>query len=186
MILALAGRRIDAMDAKPPRFPLQNVDRVREAVHRLLVQEGATAVVSSAACGADLIALVEAGKLGLRRRVVLPFTREKFRESSVVDRPGEWGGLYDAVLNEVDAMGDLVLVGGLDKADAHTTASRLILGQAIALGQERREAVGAVMIWDGASRGTKDYTAEFGGEARKRGLPVFEIVTVLGCPREVM
>ena len=178
MILALVGRRVDAKDAKPPRFPLQNVERVGGAVYRLLVQQGATAVVSSAACGADLIGLAEAGRLGVRRRVVLPFSREKFRQTSVIDRPGEWAGLYDAVLDEVDAAGDLVVIRETDKADAYRAASALILGETIAMGEERHEAAGAVMVWDGKSCGNPDYTAEFGAEARRRGLAIFEIMTV--------
>lgn len=178
MILAVAGRRIDEKDAERGRFPLGNVDRVREAVHAMLVQQGATAVVSSAACGADLIALAEAGKLGIRRRVVLPFAREKFRETSVVDRPGDWGVLYDEVLDQVQAAGELVIIGKLDHGDPYSVVSKLILDEAIKLGQERRESVGAAMVWDGAARGTPDYTFEFGAEARRRGLGLLEILTI--------
>jgi hypothetical protein len=56
-VIALAGRRIDAIDAKAARFPLQAVPLVRERVSDLLQREHAKALVSSAACGADLIAL---------------------------------------------------------------------------------------------------------------------------------
>ena len=80
----------------------------------LLSENGVTALATSAACGADLIGLSEAGKLGIRRRVVLPFSREKFRAESVIDRPGEWGHLYDMVLDEVSAMGDLVITRGAE------------------------------------------------------------------------
>jgi len=65
MIIALAGRRVDSADAKDPRFPLGNVERVRRLARAVLEEKGATALVSSAACGADLIALSEAGQLGL-------------------------------------------------------------------------------------------------------------------------
>src|SRR5882672_10452911 len=94
MIIALAGRRVDSADAKQPRFPPRNVERVHTQTRAVLKEKGATALVSSAACGADLIALSEAGQLGLRRRVILPFERRRFRETSVTDRPGEWGRLY--------------------------------------------------------------------------------------------
>ena len=47
-------------------------------------------LVCSAACGADLIALQAAGRVSLRRRIVLPFEPSRFRDSSVVDRPGDW------------------------------------------------------------------------------------------------
>jgi hypothetical protein len=178
MIFALAGRRVDASDAKKPRFPLRNVERVSKAVHSLLVQQGATAMVSSAACGADLIGLSEGGKLGLRRRVVLPFSRTQFRRTSVVDRPGEWGSVYDTVLDEVDALGDLIILGNIGNADPYSLTSRCILDEASALGQEQHESIGAVMVWDGATRGQEDYTTGFGIDARRRGLPVFEIRTV--------
>jgi hypothetical protein len=190
MIIALAGRRVDAIDASPPRFPLKHLDKVSAAVRALLEHLGATAVVSSAACGADLISLSVAGKLGLRRRVVLPFNREKFRETSVVDRPGVWGELYDSILDEVEAFGDLVVLDNLGNDDPYLATSWVILDEAVVLGRERDEPVGAALVWDGVSRGATDYTDKFGAEARRRGLAVFEISTVgalnrdpLGSPR---
>src|SRR5262244_1087768 len=79
MIIALDGRRIDALDATRPRFPQQNVEIVRRRIRALLESENASILVSSAACGADLLALCEAASLGLRSRIVLPFDRETFR-----------------------------------------------------------------------------------------------------------
>jgi hypothetical protein len=178
MIIALAGRRVDAIDASRPRFPLQNIDKVGAAVGVLLKEHGATAVVSSAACGADLIGLAEAGKLGLRRRIVLPFARAKFRESSVVDRPGAWGKMYDTILDEVEANGDLVVIDTGNDKEPYSATNAAILDQAIALGRERDEPVGALLLWDGVSRGKDDYTDQFGAEARRRGLPVLEIRTI--------
>jgi hypothetical protein len=54
-VIALAGRRIDA---------LEHVSAVRRRLADLLVQEQATALVCSAACGADLAALEAAEQLG--------------------------------------------------------------------------------------------------------------------------
>src|ERR1017187_7580444 len=133
MIIALAGRRVDSSDAKECRFPLRNVELVRTRVRAALIEMGAEALVSSAACGADLIALSEAGRLGLRRRVILPFERKRFRETSVTDRPGEWGPLYDHVLNEVEAAGDLVILQDVPDDEAYSTANRAILDEAVAL-----------------------------------------------------
>ena len=178
MILALAGRRIDAADSKPPRFPLSNVERVGHAVRDVLAKRGASVVVSSAASGADLIGLVEAGKLGLRRRVILPFDRARFRQTSVVDRPGDWGGIYDQVLDEVEAAGDLLILDGKDGGDPYSLASRFILDETLGLVRELNEAGGAVMVWDGTTQEGEDYTAEFGADARRRGLPVYEIQTL--------
>src|SRR5215510_14628657 len=99
-VAALAGRRIDAADASTSRFPLANTELVRERLQALLRAEQSDALVCSAAYGADLIALDVAGALGLRRRVVLPFAAERFRQSSVTDRPGDWGPLFDQIIGE--------------------------------------------------------------------------------------
>src|ERR1700694_1562252 len=115
MIIALAGRRIDAPDAPAPRFPLWNVEIVRRRVRDVLESEGATALATSAASGADLLAQSEARQLGLRRRVILPFDRERFLKSSVIDRPGDWAPPYHQLLDAVTAAGDLVVLG--DAAD---------------------------------------------------------------------
>ena len=91
MIIALAGRRVDPAESKDSRFPLRNVESVRTRARAVLIEKGATALVSSAACGADLIALSEAGQLGLRRRVILPFERRRFPGDFPGYRRGNYG-----------------------------------------------------------------------------------------------
>jgi hypothetical protein len=178
MIIALAGRRVDSADAKQPRFPAANVEMVRTQIHAVFKGKGATALVSAAACGADLIALSEAGGLGLRRRVILPFERSRFRETSVTDRPGDWGPLFDQVLDAVEAAGDLVILPAAPPEEAYVTANRAILDEAMVLAIRTHEQAIAVLIWDGASRGEHDRTEEFGDEARKRDLAVIEVLTI--------
>ena len=178
MIIALAGRRVDSADAKESRFPLRNVGIVRTRARAALKEIGATALVSSAACGADLIALSEAGKLGLRRRVVLPFERSRFRDTSVTDRPGDWGPLYDQVLDAVAAAGDLVVFQNGSDDEAYAAANRAILDEAVALAKAADEPAAVVLMWDGVSRGDHDLTEDLGAEARKRGLAVTEVRTI--------
>ena len=178
MIIALAGRRIDADDASPERFPRRNIERVRAAIRSAFERLGARALVCSAACGADLLALVEAGPLGLRRRVVLPFAAARFRDTSVTDRGGEWGSMFDAVIDDVSRQGDLIEIAGAGDGDpAYAAATRRILDEGIALGAGRREPVCAVLVWDGESRGAGDLTEAFGSEARNRRLRLVEIPT---------
>ena len=177
MIIALAGRRIDAADAKQPRFPLHSVPIVRERLRHMFNNLGAIALVCSAACGADLIALSQAGALGLRRRVVLPFDRQSFRETSVNDRPGEWGPLYDRIIDEVVAAGDLVTMHYTSEEEAYAATNRAILDEAISLAKHYSQPATAALVWDGISRGDHDITEAFGVEARKRGLPLVEVNT---------
>jgi hypothetical protein len=178
MIIAIAGRRVDPSDAKEPRFPLAQVAAVRERVRAMLEKEGATAIACSAACGADLAALAEAGALKLRRRVVLPFAEAHFRESSVVDRPGNWGPLYDQILSEVKAAGDLVILEEMPEEQAYVAANTSILDEASELAKASGETPMAALIWNGKSRGADDITEQFGNEARKRGWRVVEVKTL--------
>jgi hypothetical protein len=179
MIIALTSRRIDAIDAKQTRFPLQNVGLVKARVWAKFKELGATVLVCSAACGADLIALSEAGALGIRRKVILPFDRKRFRETSVVDRPGNWARLYDQIIDQVEAAGDLVIAPDNLNDGAYCATNRRILDEAILLGQHLHKPVAAMLIWEGASRGSDDHTAALGVAAGIRGLPVVEIRTDL-------
>lgn len=142
----------------------------------LLKDLSATVLVSSAACGADLIALSEADQLGLRRRVILPFDRNRFRATSVTDRPGDWGSVYDRTLDAVEAAGDLVI--RLRSDEPYSSANHAILDHAVLLSKERNEPITAVLVWNGVPRETRDLTNDFGAAARRRGLPVAEVLTI--------
>jgi hypothetical protein len=131
MVIAFAGRRIDAPEAQDRRFPPEHIAHVagqlREALQRLNVR----VLVSAAACGSDLLALEAAADLGARSRIVLPFGREQFRATSVVDRPGRWGELYDAILVVVEQRQDLlVLEYQQGDAASYPATNRVILAEA--------------------------------------------------------
>jgi hypothetical protein len=152
---------------------------VRDRLRDLFKNRGATAVVCSAACGADLVALDTATELGLRCRVVLPFAPERFRNTSVTDRPGEWRALYDRIIALVRRSGDLVVLEGAGEGGAaYAAANERILGEALALagGVPSTGAALAVIVWEGASRGEDDATQQFADLARERGLKVEEIL----------
>jgi hypothetical protein len=178
MIIALAGRRVDAVDAKQHRFPPENVPTVRGRIRAMFEVRAAIALVSSAACGADLLALAEAGSLGLRRRVVLPFEREKFRTTSVTDRPGGWGPLYDRALNDVEKNGDLLVIQTSSEDKAYAEVNHAIIDEAILLGQQLHYSVTAVLVWDGKPRGEGDLTEEFRVHARSKDVPVIDVMTL--------
>jgi hypothetical protein len=176
MIIAMAGRRIDEISTRPPRFPLENLELVERRIRKLLEQEEATAVASSAACGADLLMLRQAGLLGLRRRVVLPCNRDTFREESVADCRGDWR-FYDDILNEVIAKRDLLTIPD----DEYPETNRIILDEAQAIGTACGEDVCALLVWDGKAEGKNDITEDFRNHARMRGLRVLEILTLQTC-----
>lgn len=174
MVIALAGRRVDAPGA-PVRFPAANASRVQNRIRQVLADLGAKALVCSAACGADILALEAAGEDGLRRRVVLPFLPALFRETSVADRPGDWGERYDLLMGEVE-LAQLNFEPGDETAYAAVNHS--ILDEAMALAADLDQGVTAIIVWNGTSRGESDLTAAFRDEAARRGLPVIDVLTV--------
>ncbi len=193
MIIVLAGRRVDAEGATEPRFPLQSIERVRSEIRVLLEKYRPTALVASAAAGADLLALEEAGKMGIRRRIVLPFEPQRFRDTSVTDRPGDWGSLFDKVYAETKEAGGVVFVrqedpkeSGVESDDEkYRQVTRQLFDVASTLARRSsqsrtatRPQVMALAIWDGVSRGPDDITDFFIAEARRRNIPV-EVISTL-------
>jgi hypothetical protein len=180
VVIVLAGRRIDAADTVPPRFPAGNESVVSTRVRHAFEELGATVIVCSAACGADLVALEVAGAMKLRRRVVLPWDRETFRGRSVVDRGEAWGTRYDRVMDEVDANGHLrVLSINTDDDAAFTATNHAILSQARELARAEGENSGpvAVLVWEGWSPAASGFTNDLRENALELGFRVYEVST---------
>jgi hypothetical protein len=179
MIIALAGRRIDAPGADTLRFPATNVAIVRTRIRDLLLEREAQAIVCAAACGVDLLALEIADELGRRRRIVLPYTRERFRETSVVDRPGDWGERFDVIIDAAEVSGDLIVLGYMEGDETtYLATNRAILDEATMLAEQMHATVGAAVVWDGVARGDDDVTAAFLREAQHRAIPVWQVSTL--------
>jgi len=190
-LIAFAGRRIDAPDATTPRFPLRQVAVVREQIEALFRQEQVNRLICSAACGADLIALRVAQDLGIDYRIILPFAPERFRVTSVMDRPGtqewNWGTLFDQAIGISQGKGELVVLGTHDDSQGkYQAVNDAILNEAVEQGRiqsgtgapQEIHDVQAVIAWDGHPRGPRDLTLHFAEEARSRGLVVKEILTL--------
>jgi hypothetical protein len=178
-VAAVAGRRVDAPDSAAPRFPAQAVPRVAEAVKKLLAEHHVVAVVASAACGADIVALEAASDLGIRTRIVLPFDAERFLRTSVADRGEEWGDRYRAVLQRATARGDVVVIeeGPGTDDQAYARATERILSETQALARSNGARAIALAIWDEKPRSGTDATRDFIDSARRQEMATFSIAT---------
>jgi hypothetical protein len=175
IVVALAGRRIDAPDAAVPRFPPKHEDVVRQRIRQLFERLRPRSLVSSAACGADIVAQEVAGEMGIGRCVVLPFSPEDFRARSVADRGAAWGLRFDRLMDVVSG-GVIDLSLQREDEDAFTRANEEILDRAEGLAQDTNGLVVAVIVWDGP-RGEKDNTQAFASAAKHRGFPLEEVRT---------
>jgi hypothetical protein len=171
-VVALAGRRIDGTDTHPSRFPLDAVAIVRRRLADLLTRERAAVLVCSAACGADLLALEEAERLGLRRRIIIPFPADQFRRTSVIDRPGDWGRVFDRLVTAAATAGDLVVLSRDDGSGetAYAAANEAIIGKAQKLAQKGApHRLVAAVVWEGLAKPGSDATGQFRELATKAG-----------------
>jgi hypothetical protein len=173
-VIVEAGRRVDAPDAETPRFPPANVDKVRQRIQQLFTRERPVAFVSSGACGADLLALEVAGHIHVPRYLLLPSPPEQFRKSSVTDRPGNWGALYDNVLKTAK----IEVLTLPDGQEGYLQTNLKLLDRAEALAREHHTSTAALVIWNEQSRGPDDVTAHFLEQAKLRKIPVTEISTL--------
>jgi hypothetical protein len=144
-------------------------------------------LVCSAACGADLIALETAQDMGLRTRIILPFSAARFRKASVVDRPRPefWGKIFDRVASVARVHGDLVELDIVESDDAYSAANAVVIDEARKLAgiKDRGQSSGslsliALVVWEGASRGADDYTNKFVELARQAGFRVEQVLTL--------
>jgi hypothetical protein len=145
------------------------------------------ALVCSAACGSDLIALEAAQAMGLRTRIILPFSAERFRQTSVVDRPQPeyWGAIFDRATQAARTHGDLAELNYAENDEAAYSAVN------VAIVEEARTLAGigappqsnapasllALVVWEGNSRGSDDNTSHFADLARSAGFQVEMILT---------
>lgn len=179
MITALAGRRIDEENADYKRFPLTSISAVREKLRGFFVDNKVTHLVSSGACGADLLAQDVAHELGIDRTIVLPFNVQIFRSSSVTDRPGEWGKIYDRLIKDTQS-NRLIILGynqGNNKAYAETNLEILSMAEKLSQRADRTDVI-SVIVWEGKPKSEDDMTHGFEKEAIKRKLSTAEISTI--------
>ncbi len=173
-VVVEAGRRVDAPDASVPRFPPSNVNSVRQRIREFFAREKPIALVCSGACGADLLALQVAGEKHVKRYVILGAEPAEFRKTSVADRPGNWGELFDQVIKSAKVEVLKVPEG----QEGYLETNLKLLDRAQALAKEHATSVEALVIWNEKSRGPDDVTAHFMQQAKKRGIGVTEISTL--------
>lgn len=182
MIVVLAGRRIDAEDADAMRFPADQIKRVREEIKRFFLTNKPDWLICSGACGADLIALDVIVELNMSAKMILPFDADTFKSTSVTDRKGNWGILFDSIYDELNEKENVFLLNfSKDDKDAYEKTNVAILKTADALFKEKKtsdqatEKKVALIIWEGTPKNSNDTTDHFRQLARQSGYTIHEI-----------
>lgn len=175
MVVVLAGRRPDPEDSPYRRFPVENAIAVRERMRSVMVHLQPRVYVSSGACGADLLGQDVARTLDIDSYVVLPYEADRFRRTSVVDRPGHWGELYDRIIR--DAQKDDRLVNIETESESpflETSREMLDISKELARSEG---SVNGVVVWEGGSKPEGDITKSLKESIIKDGGSVREVST---------
>ena len=101
----------------------------------------------------------------------------RFRATSVTDRPGDWGAAFDQVIADLEARGDLLILDESADDAGYAAASEAILDEAERIAREQGNQLVAMVVWDGRPRAGVDSTARFRDSARRRGFEIEEILT---------
>ena len=137
-------------------------------------------MVSSGACGADLIAQSVAKDRKLRRHVVIPYDTELFKVTSVTDRPGNWGSIFDDTVKSDPLVTLTNLSLSPDDESAFVVTNEAIISIALAKSNDAsspdRAPLG-VVVWDGASRGAEDVTEHFRRRCIANGIKIVDVAT---------
>ncbi|WP_152127079.1 hypothetical protein [Rudanella paleaurantiibacter] len=183
MVIAFAGRRIDALDSEEVRFPLSQVPLIRQRIENKLINLNCNTLICSGACGSDLIALSVARSLDIKRELLLPYSVEIFRRESVTDRPGNWGELFDQIVQEL-TLNKSITILNFDERDPQTyfKTNEKLVEKAIIISKKQsinylHNTIGLI-VWEGRSYGTNDTTNNFKKVAINQGLIIEEILTI--------
>lgn len=127
-LAVVTGRRVDTIGSDLERFPLRCIPLVKSEIANILSNQSVEMIVSSGACGVDLLALEAAMDAGIRFHLVLPFDCQTFRATSVVDRPGNWGSIFDDAL-QIAKNDDLLTILNLPSGhdSTYTTTNDYVL-----------------------------------------------------------
>jgi len=171
-VLALAGRRTDA-------------EGVHDALMDVLSREAVQLLVSSAARGADILAIEAAHALGIPNLIILPFEKEKFRRTSVTDGTqaeqgvANWGRRFDSVVRQAEERGRLITIAADPSMSPYRAATHAIVREAKKRAAEQHARLLAIAVWDGESRGKDDHTAGFLDIARNEGATILPFINTL-------
>jgi hypothetical protein len=108
----------------------------------------------------------------------------------VVDRPRPefWGGIFDLVVSNARAHGDVIELDMAESDETYSTANAMVIDEARKLADiEERPSNGvlalvAILVWEGAPRGDDDNTKKFAKLARDTGFRVEQVLTLNAPP----
>jgi class 3 adenylate cyclase len=178
-VLVYTGHMIDAPGRPVPRFDPSMEAEVSKAIHLQLQDLKPGAAYGSAACGADILCLEAVHELGGELHIVLPFSVEQFRATSVdIREDGRWGDRFDKLL---DVATEVLVISEQPPQGCTATyqyANLIMTGLARLRAQMLGANLRGLTIWDGHTTGLPGGTSSAVQTWRETGLDVDHVTVI--------
>jgi class 3 adenylate cyclase len=171
-VVAFTGHMIDAPGRAVPRFPAALAPAVERAVSAWIAGFNRPIFYGSAACGADLIVIESALAAGAEVNVVLPFDRQDFIRTSVLNGGEEWLARFDAALSRATRIIPATEERHLGDDVLFEHAARLVEGLVVLRAAQLQASPRLLCVIDAAAGGNVGGTlSAFGRWTRCIGVP---------------
>ena len=147
-IVACSGHLIDS-PGKRRRFPQEAEEIVRKKIHERLDKLQSTCGYSSAACGTDILFLEAMQERGGETHIFLPFSKDKFIQTSVHREGTDWINRFEKVLDHATSVHYVTSEGYYGDDTLFTFCNDVMLGFAAMRGRGLNEDPNLLLFWDG-------------------------------------
>ena len=170
-VVAFSGHMLDQPGQKRPRFPEKAAEPVKRRIAEILEKLDVRIGYASAACGADVLFHECLQERGGESRVVLPFARKDFLETSVSFAGPAWVKRVEGILSGSSVVEQATRGGYGGEDQLFSYANRLIMGKAILQSRFLETEPLLLAVWDGARGGKSGGTGESVETWKANGFP---------------
>jgi class 3 adenylate cyclase len=176
-VCVFSGHMLDRADRQTPQFPLEDVERVQSEIRHFFDSTCVGVIYSSAACGSDILFLEEALSRGIEAIIVLPFSPEDFKKSSVSFAGRDWEMRFDKVVNSASNVINLNDDPTAPGSIAFTYTNRYLDGVALLRARALETETCCLAVWNRSGQRLGGGTAEIARhwEAKGADLSVIDI-----------
>ena len=157
-VIAFMGQTIHGMGKSPGIDPADE-GMLREQIRSLLKQHNIQIAFGSLACGADLMIAEEILNQGGELNVILPFSEEEFKRTSVTPAGPAWEEKFERALAGAASMYHIVEDAYTGYDLLYEASSLQIMGLAYLRSQTLGSRVYQVALWNGHPSASREGTA---------------------------
>lgn len=176
-VCVFSGHMLDKADQETARFQLDDIERVQSDIRHFFDSNSIGVTYSSAACGSDILFLEEAARRGIESIIILPFSAEDFKKSSVSFAGQDWEMRFDKVLNSASNVINLDDDPTAPGSIAFTYTNRYLDGLSLLRARILETETCCLAVWDRSKSQIGGGTSEIAShwEARSTDLSVIDV-----------